>query len=70
MYSLDLKYNDTFCKILTILQRIQTCGIHSFHMLHTTINISGKTNWELHLKALYDANKFNIFSNMSNFVNT
>jgi hypothetical protein len=68
---LDLRYNDTFCKLLTILQRIQACGTCSFHMLHTTfVNISEKKNWELHLKVLYDANKFNVLSTMSNFVNT
>jgi hypothetical protein len=61
---LDLRYNDTFCKLLTILQKIQTCGTHSFHMLHTTINISEKSNWELHLKVLYNADKFNIFSHV------
>jgi len=68
--SLDLRYNHTFCKLLTILQRIQACGTHSFHVLRTTINISEKTNWELHLKVLYDDDKFNILSNVSNFVNT
>jgi hypothetical protein len=68
--SLDLRYNDTFCKLLTILQLIQACGIHPFHVLHTTINISEKTNWELHLKVLYDDDKLKIFSTMSNFVNT
>jgi hypothetical protein len=68
--SLDLRCNDTFCKLLTILQRIQACGTHSYHMLHTTVNISEKTNWELHLKVLYDVDKFNILSTVSNFVNT
>ncbi|CAN5965135.1 unnamed protein product [Sphagnum jensenii] len=38
-------------------------------MLHTTfVNISEKKNWELHLKVLYDANKFNVLSTMSNFM--
>lgn len=69
--SLDLRYNDTFCKLLTILQRIQACGTRSFHTLHTTfVNINEKKNWELHLKVLYNANKFNVLSIVSNFVNT